>query len=218
MLTLCGFELSNYYNKVKMALIEKGIAFEEKRVMTGKAAQAVLDQTPLGKVPFLLTPDGPLCESQVIMDYLERAYPATPTLSTNPYEAAKQLELITFMELHLELVVREVYGQAFFGAGEAPQAVRDSVRARLDRAIPAFKRLAKFSPYVAGSSFSQADMAAFVHLPLIGSATKAVFGVDLLTEAGIDWKGYLKLIGDRPSAQRINAEKKAFMASQQKPA
>ena len=29
MLTLCGFSASNYYNKVKLALLEKGLPFTE---------------------------------------------------------------------------------------------------------------------------------------------------------------------------------------------
>ncbi|WP_204350045.1 glutathione S-transferase N-terminal domain-containing protein, partial [Serratia marcescens] len=29
MITLCGFPMSNYYNKVKLALLEKGIPFTE---------------------------------------------------------------------------------------------------------------------------------------------------------------------------------------------
>ncbi len=29
MLKLCGFHLSNYHNKVRIALLEKGVAFEE---------------------------------------------------------------------------------------------------------------------------------------------------------------------------------------------
>jgi glutathione S-transferase len=29
MLVLCGFSLSNYFNKVKMALLEKGVPFTE---------------------------------------------------------------------------------------------------------------------------------------------------------------------------------------------
>lgn len=35
MLTLCGFSASNYYNKVKLALMEKQIPFEEKLVWLG---------------------------------------------------------------------------------------------------------------------------------------------------------------------------------------
>ena len=29
MIRLCGFQLSNYHNKVRLALLEKGIPFEE---------------------------------------------------------------------------------------------------------------------------------------------------------------------------------------------
>ena len=42
MITLCGFSVSNYYNKVKLALLEKGIAFDEERVMTKPSDEAVL--------------------------------------------------------------------------------------------------------------------------------------------------------------------------------
>ena len=37
MLTLCGFGASNYYNKVKLVLLEKGIAFEEDLKWVGQA-------------------------------------------------------------------------------------------------------------------------------------------------------------------------------------
>ena len=49
MLTLCGIPLSNYYNKVKLALLEKGADFVEEEVGTGKKDEAVLACTPLGK-------------------------------------------------------------------------------------------------------------------------------------------------------------------------
>ena len=47
MITLCGFSVSNYYNKVKLALLEKGIPFQEELVMTGSSAETVLSATPL---------------------------------------------------------------------------------------------------------------------------------------------------------------------------
>ena len=71
MFVLCGFSLSNYYNKVKLALLEKGVAFTEELVPTGKKSELVLEASPLGKVPFIRTEHGTLCESQVIMDYIE---------------------------------------------------------------------------------------------------------------------------------------------------
>ena len=208
MITLCGFSVSNYYNKVKMALLEKGIPFQEELVMTRSKEETVLSCTPLGKIPFIRTDKGALCESQVIMDYLEAAYPTPALIPADPFAAAKVRELITYIELHLELVARELYGQAFFG-GSCTDADKERVRRQLDKNIPAFKRLAKFSPYIAGDSFTMADCSAWVSLPLIAMATKAVLGEDLLAAHGVDWKGYVKMIGERPSAQKVTADRKA---------
>jgi glutathione S-transferase len=211
MLTLCGFAVSNYYNKVKLALLEKGIPFDEERVMTGSKDDAVLNATPLGKVPFLRTDGGTLCESQVMVDYLEAAYPAKPLLPADPLAAAKVRELCTFIDLHLELVARELYAQAFFG-GTVSAETQERVRKQLTKNIAGFKRLAKFSPYVAGDSFGLADCAAYVSLPLVALATKKVLGEDLLAAAGIDWKAYSAVVAQRPSAQKVDADKKADAA------
>ena len=115
---------------------------------------------------------------------------------------------MTFIDLHLELVARELYGQAFFG-GTVDEATKERVRKLLTKHIAGFKRLAKFAPYVAGDTFTQADCAAYASLPLVAMASKAVLGEDLLAAAGIDWKAYVKLIGERPSAQRVAADRKA---------
>ncbi len=208
MITLCGICISNYYNKVKLALLEKGIPFQEQYVATGSKDEAVLSCSPLGKVPFIRTEQGALCESQAILDYLEVLQPEPRLLPTDPWAAAKVRELSTFIDLHLELVTRELYGKAFFGGDiSEPSAAR--MRRQLEKNIVAFKRLAKFSPYVAGDRFTQADCSAWVSLPLVAMATRIVYGEDLLASAGIDWKGYGKLIGERASAQRVTADRKA---------
>lgn len=208
MLVLCGFSLSNYYNKVKLVLLEKGLPFTEELVMTGGKGEALLAETPLAKIPFLRTEQGALCESQAIVDYLEAAYPTPALLPSDPWQLGKVRELTTFIELHLELVVRELYPQAFFG-GTVDAATIASVRKRLDKHIAGFKRLARFEPYIAGASFTQADCAAWVSLPLVGRATKAVYGEDLLEAAGVAWKPYVQFIGERPSAQKVSADRKA---------
>ncbi len=208
MITLCGMCLSNYYNKVKMVLLEKGIAFQEEFVRTGSQEEAVLSCSPLAKVPFIRTEHGALCESQVIVDYLEALQPEPRLLPADPWAAAKVRELTTFIDLHLELVARELYGKAFFG-GEVSEGNAQRVHKLLVKNIAAFKRLARFSPYVAGDTFTQADCAAFVSLPLVGMASRIVLGEDLLAAAGVDWKAYVKKIGERPSAQRVNADRKA---------
>ena len=211
MLTLCGFPVSNYYNKVKLALLEKNVPFTEERVMTKSTDEAVLADSPLAKIPFLRTAQGGLCESQAMLEYIEAAYPTPALLPADPFAAAKVRELITFIDLHLELVARDLYPQAFFG-GTVSDSTKERVRAALEKNIAGFKRLARFAPFAAGDSFTQADCAAYVSLPLVGSATKLVLGEDLLMTAGVDYKSYLKLIGERPSARKVNEDRKAALA------
>jgi glutathione S-transferase len=205
MLVLCGFAFSNYYNKAKLALLEKGIEFSEELNWAAKD-EPTLQASPLGKVPFLRTRDGTLSESQVIVEYLEDAYPQVPLLPADPFERAKVRELVTFVELHMELVARRVYAQAFFG-GTVSQGNIDSTRRDLERGIRGFARLAKFSPYLAGEHFTLADCAGAVHLPVISLACKAIWGEDLL--ASLPVRDYLKRVGERPTVQKVHADRKA---------
>lgn len=208
MLTLCGFPVSNYYNKVKLALLEKNVPFVEEYVKTGLTDEAVLSASPLAKIPFIRTPQGTLCESEAIVEYIEAAYPNPPLLPADPFAAAKVRELCIYIDLHLELVARDLYYQAFFG-GTVSEGTQTRVRKQLDKNIPAAKRLLKFAPYAAGDTFTLADCAAYVSLPLVGMATKAIYGEDLLLAGGIDYKAYIKFISQRPSAQQVDADRKA---------
>jgi len=202
MLTLCGFSASNYYNKVKLALLEKNLGFQEEQVWVG---QCDLAATPLGKVPYLKTEHGTLCESQVILDYIEAAHPQPALVPTDPFGAAKVRELITFLELHLELVARNLYGEAFFG-GKVSDGTKEKVGQQLEKNIAAFAKLAKFAPYVGGDRFTLADCAAIVHLPLVSGATKVIYGRDYLAELPV--RDYLKKMGERPHVQTVNADRK----------
>ncbi len=208
MLTLCGFSASNYYNKVKMVLLEKNVTFTEEYVATGLVDEAVLSSSPLGKIPFLRTPQGPICESEAIAEYIEASYPSPALLPSDPFAAAKVRELIIFIELHSELVVRELYGQAYFG-GALSESNLARIRKQVEKNVAGLKRLAKFSPYIAGDSFTLADCAAFASLPLIGMTTKIVYGEDMLLAGGVDYKAYIKMVSERPSAQKVLADRKA---------
>jgi glutathione S-transferase len=206
MLTLCGFAASNYYNKVKLALLEKGVPFTEELAWVKDVDRSA---SPLGKVPYLRTPEGALCESAVMAEYIEQQYPEPSLLPAEPYQAAKVRELITFLELHLELVARNLYPQAFFG-GTVSETAREKIGAQLTKNIAAFAQLAKFGPYIAGDHFTMADCAAIVHLPLVASATKIVYGHDYLADLPV--REYLARMGERPHVQRVNADRKSNTA------
>jgi glutathione S-transferase len=214
MIRLYGFPLSNYFNKVKFVLLEHGIPFEE--VRAGFAQDEItFTRSPLGKVPYIDTDAGPLCESQVIVEYLAAAYPDKPIFPADSYAAAKARELSVFIDMHLELVARDLYKQAFFG-GTVTDYTKSRVEKLLTRHVAGFARIAKFGPYVAGPDFSIADVCAFVSLPLVGLATKVVYGRDFLLDAGIDWKAHVKKVGERPAAQQVTADRLAYMEAQKR--
>jgi len=212
MLKLCGFHLSNYHNKVRIALLEKGVPFEEDAGCSPSQKDEWLARSPIGKVPILELEGGRrIAESEVILEYLEEAYPQKPLLPKDPYERAKVRELVTFIELHLELVARRLYPALFFGAGPASEETKKSVEKTLLKGVRALKALTKFSPYIAGEDLTLADCAAFVSLPLVTLVGKAGFGRDFLEELPAV-KPYLKMLGERPAFARVNDDRKKAQA------
>lgn len=205
-LKLCGFSASNYYNQIKLQLLEKQVAFDEEMVRTGSNDAAVLDRSPMGKVPFLDTGFGCISESVACAEYIEATYPQHALLPTDPFAAAKVRELMLYIELHLELVARDLYPEAYFG-GKVSDETKERARKLLTRGAAAFARIAIFKPFVAGDQFTLADCAAIVHLPVIAGASKIVFGEDLL--AALPVRDYLKAMGERAAVAKVNADRKS---------
>ena len=211
MLKLCGFHISNYFNKARLALLEKGIEFEMDAECRPSQDEAFVARSPMGKVPFLELDGKTLIESDVICEYLEDAYPQKPLLPRDPLERARVRELITVMELHLELVVRRLYPFVFFGKPPV-EDVKQSVEKALPKGLRALKSRARFAPYIAGAGFTLADCAAFVHLPLVSLSTKLAYGRDFLEELP-QVKPYIKKLEERPAFKRVNDDRKAAQAA-----
>jgi glutathione S-transferase len=212
MMKLCGFPISNYFNKVRIAMLEKGVPFELDADCKPSQKDDFLARTPMGKVPFVELDGGAqLSESQVICEYLEDAYPQQPLYPRDPLERARVRELISFMELHMELQARRLYGQVFFGK-DPDEALKQAVEKELAKGIRAFRMRAKFDPYVAGAELTLADCAAAVHLPLISLATRLAYGQDLL-ESMPQVKPYLRMLGERPAFKKVNDDRKAAQAA-----
>ena len=204
MLKLCGFAASNYYNKTKLALLEKEIAFEEELVWGG-SDPAFLAKSPLGKIPYI--EDGPLVlsESEAIVEYLEEAYPLHPLIPRDLARAAKVRELVMFTEFYLEWEARRLYPEAFFG-GKVSADVKEVAARHLARAVAALFHLARFEPFALGAEFTLADCVLATHLPVVAIASKIIYGTDVLGDARI--KQYLAHVGERPAMRRVTADRK----------
>ncbi|WP_347987939.1 glutathione S-transferase [Methylomonas sp. AM2-LC] len=211
MITLYGFAISNYYNKVKLTLLEKNIEFIEVTVTPSQDA-ALLERSPLGKIPFIKTESGQyLSESQAIVEYLEDAYPAHPLCPADSYERAKTREFIQHLELNVELIARRIYMEAFFG-GKVSDEVKEDVKTKVETGLKGLTRLLKLAPYALGEHFSVADIVAWPHLQLISASTQIIYGKDLVAEIipGID--AYFKQMEGRPHVQKVASDRTLALA------
>ncbi len=214
MIKLCGFRISNYHNKVRIALLEKGVAFEEDENVKPSQEGDYLARSPMGKVPYLEVDGTRVRESSAILEYLEDAYPQKPLLPKDPVGRARVRELIIFIELHLELVARRMYGM-LAGGKPVSDEMRQRVEKDLAKGVRALKAVARFEPYIAGKDLTIADCAAFVHLPLVTLVTKNFFGRDFLEDLP-QMKPYLKMLGERPAFAKVNEDRRAATAAAKK--
>lgn len=208
MLKLYGFSVSNYYNMVKLALLEKGVPFEEVPFYAGQSPEA-LAISPRGKVPVLKVEQGFINETSVILEYIEQTQPGPKLLPADPYSRAQVLALAKEIELYIELPARACYPEAFFGMS-VPAAIKDKSHADLLQGFAALGRHAQFAPYVAGDSLSVADLYFMYSVSLACAVGQKLFGVDYLAQMPAA-KALLEQLEQRPHARRVAVDKDAAM-------
>ena len=211
MIALCGFAVSNYYNKLKLLLLEKEIPFQERLVYPWER-DSFRQSSPLGKIPFIETDDGPLSESQAILEYLEERYPDKPMYPTNLYARAKCRELIQHLELNAEWVARRLYKESFFG-GRVSEETKHEASERLTSGLEAVARLSQFSPYIFGPSFSAADCAAYVHFVMIKQTSLKIYGRCMLERFLPRAVPYMQLMDSHPHIRTMMADRDAAIAA-----
>ena len=205
MITLYGFTLSNYVNMVKMALIEKELAFDWVDVKPSQEND-YLAKSPMGKVPCIETEQGFLSETNIILEYIEETGTGVKLMPTDPFERARVRELMKEIELYIELPARTTLPEAFFG-GTVSDEVKATAKKNLQKGIACLKRNGKFAPYVAGSEFTYADILLQYSLGLASQCAKRVLDMNLLEDLP-EAKQLMATIGQRPSAIQIAAEHK----------
>ena len=208
MLKLYGFCVSNYYNMVKLALLEKGLPFEEVLFYPGTTPET-LAISPRGKVPVLCVEQGFINETSVILEYLEQSQAGTPLLPDNPFERAQALALAKEIELYIELPARACYPEAFFGMS-VPEAIKDKTKAELLLGFASLGRHGKFAPYVAGDSLSVADLYFLYSVPMACAVARKLFDIDLLAEMPAA-RALLERLEHNRHVQRIAKDKDAAM-------
>jgi glutathione S-transferase len=208
MYKLYGFPISNYYNMVKLALLEKGIKFEEVTIRPTQD-EDYLRKSPMGKVPCLEVPEGYLSETSVILDYLEDVSGDNKFYPRDSFQKAKVRQIMKSSELYVELVARRLLGGVFFGEALSDE-LKNEVRTQLHKGTTALNRLLKFGPYAAGNDMTYADIVLYYTVALGNMATKKALGVDLEDEMPGLTK-WLELMDQSAHVQAVNADRNAAL-------
>jgi stringent starvation protein A len=169
MLTLYDAARCPYCARVRILLAEKEIPYETVEIDLENRPAWLYEKNSVGRVPILEESGVVLPESRVIMEYLEERYPEPPLLPHGPAERAiVRLWFERFDDLS------QPYYRVLF-EGDAAEAL-DAELAKLDAVLAA-------SPYLAGSRFSQADIA---YVPWIIRAE---------ARGGVDFGSHKNLLG-----------------------
>ena len=197
--------LSSYAQKVKIALREKGVAFE--RVLpedfgTGRRDTEFASANPRGEVPVLL-PDGetPIFESTVILEYIEECWPEPRLLPAEALARAHARMTEEVCDTQYEAVNWGFGELLWFARAEGPLA--DTLKAAAMRDT---RRLQQWlaerlgdADWFGGAGFGWADAAA---APMVNRSVHYGLGPD----AGSPLARWHMRLRERPSVAETFAE------------
>jgi glutathione S-transferase/RNA polymerase-associated protein len=133
MIVLWDHPLSPYAQKVKIALEEKGLAYEAPLpggIGAGTTGGDFVAASPRAEVPALVDGELSVFDSTVILEYLEDAYPDPALLPAAPAERARVRMLEEVVDTHYEAINWGISELTWFGRGKDGPA--EALRTRAD--------------------------------------------------------------------------------------
>ncbi|TDK50572.1 glutathione S-transferase family protein [Antarcticimicrobium luteum] len=162
--------------RARMFIAEKGLAIETRDISIAKGEQLseeFLKVNARGTIPVLVTDDGTvLAENLGIAAYLEAAFPEPPLMGVSPEEKGMVMMWNAIVEQQGGLPIAEVLrntsphmkGRAIPGPLDFEQIpeLAERGRARVGFFFDQLEERLQQSPYLAGDTFSLADITGFV--------------------------------------------------------
>ena len=176
-LVLYEHPLSPYAQKCKIALYEKGVAFELKMpaaIGSGHADSDFLAANPRAEVPALVDGDFAIFDSTVILEYIEDRWPSPPLLPRDAKLRAKARMIEEAMDTHYEPINWGLGELRWFKRAEGEQA--RVIEARAAGQAHAFytwlERQLGDSDWFCGDAFGWADLSVIPYIN--GSAGQGI--------------------------------------------
>ena len=160
MLKVVSATPSPFARKVRVALLEKGVPFELVTDVPWNDDTVVRDFNPLEKLPILITErDGIVCDSTLIIDYLEATYPDPALLPRDPKQrlAAKSIEVL--QNGICDAVVLTFFERVRPSEAQSSQWLARQ-RRKIERGTAALASQLNGQDYFVGGAFTIADIAA----------------------------------------------------------
>ena len=203
MIKLYGLKMSNYYSLVKAILIEKGIDFEEVKAPPTQEEDN-LQRSPMGKMPSIEVDGNYLSESLAIARYAEQIKPTPALLPSDPFEAAKVVELVCHLKLDVELTASRCL-PVLFGQTVSDETKKETEK-DLTKGMKAVSRLFVCDPYAAGKEITLADFYTFYTFGLANTLSQKLFEKDLLADHS-DIQALVNSLASHPSIAKVEEEK-----------
>ncbi|HJW69375.1 MAG TPA: glutathione S-transferase family protein [Candidatus Binatia bacterium] len=162
MIVLYEHPLSPYAQKVKIALAEKGLAFESRLPdLLGGNLGEFLPLNPRLEVPALVDGDVAVFDSTIILEYLEDRWPTPPLLPVGAGERARVRMLEELCDTYFEAINWAIFEIRVFQRATGDLAERLEARAAGQRAgcNAYLERALAGRPYFNGSAFGWGDLA-----------------------------------------------------------
>ena len=207
--TIHGVNLSPFVRKVRVALAEKGIEYDQIPVMPFGQTDEYRKKSPLGKIPCFEDGDVVLPDSSVIIAYLERKQPDPPLYPSDDREYARALWYEEYADSKISEVLTTVFFQRFVRGkimGEEPdeEAVQRSLTEDVPPIFDYLEGELEGREFLAGGRFSVADIATCSFFANFGHAGEEV---DASRWPTLD--AYVQRIHGRPSFKAIIEEEKS---------
>lgn len=138
MIVLYEHPTSPYAQKVKIALRQKGIAFETKlpEIGGGKlAGSAFSEANPRAEMPTLIDGDTKIFDSTIILEYIEEQWPEPPLLPGHPAERARVRMIEEVMDTYYEPFNWGLAEIIFFGRVQGDLAEQMTAKAKAQLAM-----------------------------------------------------------------------------------